>query len=54
MYSGKNYPCRLKLRKSKYVDLEGKLSNWTGKEEKNYKTHNAMGGFKIFLNFRSY
>ena len=51
---GKNYLCRLKLRKSKSVDLEGKLSNWTGKEEKNYKTHNAMGGFKIFLNFRSY
>ena len=54
MYSGKNYLCRLKLRKGKYVDLEGKPSNWTEKEEKNYKTHNPMGGFKIFLNFRTY
>ena len=52
--SEKNYLCRLKLRKGKYVDLEGKPSNWTGKEEKNYETHNPMGGFRIFLNLRSY
>ena len=38
--SEKNYFYRSKLRKGKFVELGGKPSNWTGKEEKNYKTHN--------------
>ena len=38
--SEKNFLCRSKLRKGKRVDLGGKPSNWTGKNEKNYKIHN--------------
>ena len=38
--SEKTFRCRSKLRKGKRVDLGGKLSNWTGKNEKNYKIHN--------------
>ena len=47
--SEKNFCCRSKLRKGKRVDLGGKPSNWTGKNEKNYKSHNLEFSHLKFL-----
>ena len=47
--SEKNYLCRSKLRKDECVDLGGKPCNWTGKEEKNSKTHNLEFSHLQFL-----
>ena len=49
LYGEKNYLCRSKLRKDECVDLEGKPCNWTGEEEKNYKTHNLEFSHLQFL-----
>ena len=47
--SEKNFRCRSKLRKGKRVDLGGKPSNWTGKNEKNSKSHNLEFSHLKFL-----
>ena len=47
--SEKNYLRRSKLRKDECVDLGGKPCNWTGEEEKNYKTHNLEFSHLQFL-----
>ena len=40
---------KLRLRKDECVDLGGKPCNWTGEEEKNYKTHNLKFSHLQFL-----
>ena len=48
-YGEINYLCRSRLRKDECVDLADKPCNWTGEEEKNYKTHNLEFSHLQFL-----